>query len=443
MANDPPSIPGLDDPIPVSERSTETGIPEYMIVERIESGVIDGVKHDGTWYVERRPQPPAQDDADRGGSAASLDASSPAGDASDPPQAPRPLSLSIIGWWLTVSGVLSVLGLTAASNPAVRATWERMGIDPTLAVISSLVTGVAHAVAGAGILRGRSWARTFYLWFGAASLVAGVFLFYNGLPAFLLSASVYAVAVYFLTRDAARAYLEDDYEISPESARRRQALAAVRTSQRTPSDLKRVFGVLFAAGAGLDDGCGRDRVCPGPDRRRTGGLLRGPGPHRPRLRGRALGAIPVGERERMDAPRDGRPDGDLGPLPAQLVADGGVEDGDGAGGDADGGVARRADQHVRDRGTGRTVGRRTAAPAAREGPRRRPGSPGPGRGRKPLGHRVTSHWGRPSGSDSQQRASPSVRDLSSQGVRDSLARKDARRTSMPGKSNCTRSRLRS
>jgi len=252
MANDSPSIPGLDDPISVAERSAETGVPEYMIVERIESGVIDGVKHDGTWYVERQPraQRRAQASAGLDVSAAPPNASSPAGDAPDPPQAPRPLSLSIIGWWLTVSGVLSVLGLTAASNPAVRSTWESMGIDPTLAVISSLVTGVAHAVAGAGILQGWSWARTFYLWFGAASLIAGVFLFSSGLPAFLLSASVYAIAVYFLTRDAARAYLEDDYEISPESARRRRALATVRTSQRNPSDLKRVFGVLFATGAG-------------------------------------------------------------------------------------------------------------------------------------------------------------------------------------------------
>jgi hypothetical protein len=126
-----------------------------------------------------------------------------------------------------------------------------MGINPIMAVGNMLMTGLAYAAAGYGILQGHVWGRTLYLAVGIVSLVVSAFLFYTGLSVLLFGGAIYATIAAFLTRDVASAYFNGSYDVPAAKQRRQRALANLRAAQRNPSDLKRVFGVLFAVGAGF------------------------------------------------------------------------------------------------------------------------------------------------------------------------------------------------
>ena len=166
-----------------------------------------------------------------------------------PTKSPRPLSLTIVGIWLIVGGAISVFDLASVSNPVVQSTWVILGISPFLYVTTTLLTGTANLIAGVGILRGKRWGRTLYLVFGLAGNVMSVVVYRSGLPMVVFGLLFYGAFAFLLTREPARAYFAGTYEVPPALQERRRVLASLRERQRNASDLKRVFGVIFAVGA--------------------------------------------------------------------------------------------------------------------------------------------------------------------------------------------------
>lgn len=146
---------------------------------------------------------------------------------------------------------MSVYGLTAALSPVGQSTWAILGISPHVGLTVTLLSGVTSIAAGAGILRGERWGRTLYLAFGLASIVISVVVIRTSVPLVLFGLLVYGAFAFFLTLESARAYFEGTYELPPADRERRGVIASLRQEQRNESDLKRVFGVLFAVGAGI------------------------------------------------------------------------------------------------------------------------------------------------------------------------------------------------
>ena len=170
----------------------------------------------------------------------------------NPRPTPRPLSLTIVGWWLIAGAVVSVYGLLIALvNPLVVALWAEMGVSPTAGLVVSLISAGVQAASGYAILHRKAWGRVLYLVFGVISVIASAIIFdIHG--AFLYFGLIsYGIFAYILLRDAANANFDGTYEESPDGSRHRKELAELRRTQRAESAIRQIFAILFAAGAGF------------------------------------------------------------------------------------------------------------------------------------------------------------------------------------------------
>ena len=164
----------------------------------------------------------------------------------------RPLLASVIGWVLVVSGAsaLFTVGVYLDAGPA-RDLWAAQGLNPTSVLWVNLVTGVATALAGWGVLNGHRWGRTLYLTVAVLSLIASAALF--GLGPFMLAflGAWTGLLAFLLTRPSMNAHFDGTYVRDEHAQARRRVLRRLRREEREPNDLKRFFGVCFAVGAGL------------------------------------------------------------------------------------------------------------------------------------------------------------------------------------------------
>lgn len=175
-------------------------------------------------------------------------------DHSDAPESTgtgRPLPVTIVGWWLLVTGAFQILAYASTSNPLLQEMWKDQGLNTEIIVIWSVIAGIGHVAAAIGILRGQRWGRTIYLVVGLLGTVAGAAILGSTLAMSLISVLIYGVFVFILTRPDAEAYFSGTYEPPAPERELRSALRTARSRDRTTSDLQRVFGILIAAGAGF------------------------------------------------------------------------------------------------------------------------------------------------------------------------------------------------
>ena len=83
----------------------------------------------------------------------------------------RPLSVTIVGWFLIVSGILSLASVPIAlNNPLTRAALENGPLPFAFQIGWSIGTAILTLVCGWFILKGANWARILYI----AASVAGL-----------------------------------------------------------------------------------------------------------------------------------------------------------------------------------------------------------------------------------------------------------------------------
>lgn len=115
----------------------------------------------------------------------------------------RPLSLSIIGWFLGISSIVGLYNaLTMASNPLVRQVVEDAGLSLEFQQALAVVGTIIALVCAYGILKGLPWSRVLYAGWTIVSLVIG-FITSPFKTIMLLSALFAAVVIFFLFRPAA------------------------------------------------------------------------------------------------------------------------------------------------------------------------------------------------------------------------------------------------
>jgi hypothetical protein len=161
----------------------------------------------------------------------------------------RPVSLTVIGLYFIISALISILSLLFAGGSI---SWEMMGANPVIVMIFSTASSVVQLAAGVAILQQQKWGRTLLLFFVPLSIIISAFVFdafREYIPLSVgFSVIFYGVIFYFLFRSDAGEYFAGTYT-GPTNFQK--AIRKVRRSQKNPSDLKQVFGVLFLIAAGF------------------------------------------------------------------------------------------------------------------------------------------------------------------------------------------------
>jgi hypothetical protein len=106
----------------------------------------------------------------------------------------RPLSLTIIMWFLVILAVLGVVGIVmSASNTAVAAKMaEQSKVPLAYQHVWSAISAVVMLVVAYGIFKGQPWSRVLYLAWGILGLVVGYLM---GSPALGMIAAFIILAV--------------------------------------------------------------------------------------------------------------------------------------------------------------------------------------------------------------------------------------------------------
>jgi hypothetical protein len=120
----------------------------------------------------------------------------------------RPLSVSIISWYLVLSSGLSALSAPFLLNePVNRKLLGASGASPVAVLVLSVTGGVAFIVAGVAMLKGRNWGRMLYLYGAPIGFVVSIGLYGTKLIVFsFLGLIFYGVVLFFLTRPVVSAY---------------------------------------------------------------------------------------------------------------------------------------------------------------------------------------------------------------------------------------------
>jgi len=120
----------------------------------------------------------------------------------------RPLSLTIIAWFLVITGLFGLYGvLTIGSNEAMMQMVEANGGSLRAQQAIGVVGCLVSAVCAYGIFKGQPWSRVLYAGFGIVSLVFNL-ITGAALSMTILSALIVAVIAIFLFRPAANEWFQ-------------------------------------------------------------------------------------------------------------------------------------------------------------------------------------------------------------------------------------------
>jgi hypothetical protein len=123
----------------------------------------------------------------------------------------RPISITIVGWLLVVSSVLSLLSMWMTySDPAVQAGMERTGNTPALPIAIGVLGAIVTVIAAYGILKGMNWGRLLYALWAVIGILAALFMGPLG-AATLVGVVLVLVLLFFLFRPAADAWFGRSY----------------------------------------------------------------------------------------------------------------------------------------------------------------------------------------------------------------------------------------
>ena len=115
----------------------------------------------------------------------------------------RPLSLTIIGWYLVLGAVFGLYGaLTMGSNPIVLKMLEQMQVSLAFQQAMAGIGVLVSAICAYGIFKGLPWSRVLYAAWTVIGTVVGLFISPAKLV-MLLGVLFAAVILFFLFRPAA------------------------------------------------------------------------------------------------------------------------------------------------------------------------------------------------------------------------------------------------
>jgi hypothetical protein len=118
----------------------------------------------------------------------------------------RPLSLSIIGWFMIVTGILGLLGiLFTFNNPMAARVYEHSPLPMSVHLGLGLVGTLIAAICGYGVLKGFNWSRFLYVGWSLIGFAVSV-LTVPVTTIIILSVVFFLVIVFFLFRPAANAW---------------------------------------------------------------------------------------------------------------------------------------------------------------------------------------------------------------------------------------------
>ena len=120
----------------------------------------------------------------------------------------RPTSVTVISWImisLTIVGWIAVIGtfIYMLNEPYVRLE------SPGLFILIPTISAVVQIIIGVGMLRGRGWARSLFIWLIPISVVIGVIVDNAIRPGILVKIILYLVVVYFLSRPIVKLYFSN------------------------------------------------------------------------------------------------------------------------------------------------------------------------------------------------------------------------------------------
>lgn len=115
----------------------------------------------------------------------------------------RPLSLTIIGWFLVITSLLGLAGvLTMKSNPAAMKMLEQMHVSLLFQQVWGVINCIVVLVAAYGIFKGQPWSRVLYVVWGIIGLAVAFFT--SPMKAVLVLSLIFLVVIsYFLFSDKA------------------------------------------------------------------------------------------------------------------------------------------------------------------------------------------------------------------------------------------------
>lgn len=118
----------------------------------------------------------------------------------------RPLSVTIVAWYLIITAALGAIGLAMAfANPAAQAYLAASGLSLESQMVLGVVGVIIAALCGFYILRGANWAR--YLYIGWTLLGVAIAMATIGFtPMMLVSLAILALVIFLLFRKPANAF---------------------------------------------------------------------------------------------------------------------------------------------------------------------------------------------------------------------------------------------
>lgn len=165
----------------------------------------------------------------------------------------RPLAVSIVGWYLVIASIGSIVTLPILLYfPEGLEAYRKAGIAPTTAAITAIVGSLVCIVAGIAMMRGRAWGRTLWALYGLLSLVytAWLYKFQSMALVVVLPGILVAVTIYFLTRPNVNAYFAGEVWQVPEETVQESGMP--QEPARPPRALwMKVVGVILLVFAGL------------------------------------------------------------------------------------------------------------------------------------------------------------------------------------------------
>jgi hypothetical protein len=120
----------------------------------------------------------------------------------------RPLSLTIIGWFLIVVSLFGLYSVfTMGSNPVAMKMLVQMHVSLLVQQAWGAIGAIVTIVCAYGILKGQPWSRVLYVAWGIVGLVVGFYI--SPIKAFLVLSLIFLVVIsVFLFSDKANDWFQ-------------------------------------------------------------------------------------------------------------------------------------------------------------------------------------------------------------------------------------------
>jgi hypothetical protein len=158
----------------------------------------------------------------------------------------RPLSLTIISWFLIVSGSLTILLLFDADT---KEFWEAAGVNTLSMTVMNFISSVIYIVSGVLILKQNRIGRTLYVsWFAISVFLTLLLLGSSYFGILVFTILIYGIFLFFLYQKNANDYFDGVYVPGPPAE---TSAKSNRKEQINKSPLARVFGILCLGVSGF------------------------------------------------------------------------------------------------------------------------------------------------------------------------------------------------